>query len=105
MANNPKHTDNLKNFPKGQSGNPAGRPPISELKEILFEEIGDEGIREIIHALHKSAIKGNTRAIEILFDRLYGKAKETIKIDQQLTVDDAREYLMRKLTEIAERKD
>jgi len=27
MANNPKNRENLRPFPKGESGNPAGRPP------------------------------------------------------------------------------
>ncbi len=97
MANNPNHMANLRSFPKGQSGNPAGRPAIPKLDAIICDEIGEDGIREIVRALHAAALKGNIRAMEVLIDRIYGKAKDITITPDEATVDDARAYLIDKL--------
>ena len=49
MANNPRNKANLRNFPKGQSGNPNGRPPklASILKAIPKE--AQENIYAVLH--------------------------------------------------------
>ena len=52
---------------KGQSGNPAGRPkgipsPASRLRHMIDCEA-------LVAKLHESAMKGNTRAAELLLDR------------------------------------
>lgn len=77
MANNPKHMDNLKKIPKGVSGNPKGRPKLPDLKDLI-EELGDDGMKAVIEALHKQAKKGNVKAIETLLDRYYGKVKQEV---------------------------
>jgi Family of unknown function (DUF5681) len=72
-------------FKKGRSGNPKGRPPkLPKLDELLAEVLGDEkdditAAKGILMALRKKAIAGDVRAAEILLDRAYGKAKQTIK--------------------------
>jgi hypothetical protein len=75
---------NLKPFKKGQSGNPAGRPPkLPHLDKLLDEVLGEEkdgvtAAKAILAALRAKAAKGDVRAAEILLDRAYGKAKQQI---------------------------
>lgn len=73
-----------KPFPKGKSGNPNGRPPeIPELRELLAEVLSDtkDGInaaKAILISLRAKAIKGDIRAAEVLLERAYGKAAQSI---------------------------
>jgi hypothetical protein len=80
---------NLTPFKPGQSGNPQGRPPGSKnlstiLKELLEEEVDIDGEKlpfktAIIKKLIFKAHRGNLRAIQEIFDRTEGKAKQEIK--------------------------
>tara|TARA_R110000868_G_scaffold81874_1_gene231605 strand:+ start:3286 stop:3606 length:321 start_codon:yes stop_codon:yes gene_type:complete len=75
-----------KPFKKGKSGNPTGRPKkIPEidilLADILSEEKdGMEAAKAVLLSLRNKAIKGDVRAIEVLLDRAYGKAKSSIDL-------------------------
>ena len=75
---------NLKSYKKGQSGNPNGRPrKLPELDKLLADVLGEEkdGItagEAILKALRAKATKGDVRAAEVLLDRAYGKAKQTM---------------------------
>ena len=75
---------NPKPFKKGESGNPNGRPKkIPEIDALLADVLGEEkdGIeaaKAVLMALRNKAIKGDVRAIEVLLDRAYGKAKASI---------------------------
>lgn len=75
---------NSKPWPKGVSGNPAGRPkkiPNLDmlLADILSEDIkGEEAAKAILKKLRSNALKGNVKATEVLLDRAYGKAKQII---------------------------
>lgn len=77
MANNPNHLNNLVPFNKGQSGNPAGRPKMPTLKDMI-EDFGADEMREVFAALYKQAKKGNVRAAELLIERAYGKVKQEL---------------------------
>ncbi len=74
---------NLTPFKPGQSGNPGGRPKSSaELREVIrtaFSEPlqGTEKTKldSIVEKLIATALKGNTKAVEILFGYAYGKPK------------------------------
>ena len=74
-----------KPFVKGQSGNPKGQPrKIPQLDKLLADVLGEEkdGIeaaKVILMALRAKATKGDVRAAEVLLDRAYGKAKQTIE--------------------------
>jgi hypothetical protein len=91
---NPENIEPHK-FEPGESGNPNGRPKGSRnlstiLKEMLKEEIevkNEDGTVEkkqlqdvIVRKLITQATnKGNLRAIQEIFDRVEGKAKQEIK--------------------------
>ena len=83
---------NLKPFEKGQSGNPNGRPKkLPELDKLLADVLGEdkEGItaaEAILKALRAKAAKGDIRAAEVLLDRAYGKAKQTIDNNTNLNL-------------------
>ena len=80
----------------GQSGNPAGRPPgvryLSELARDILRDTrkGDiEGKTTdelIVLALVKEALKGNTKAIEMLHDWTEGKVLDVHKIEGDISV-------------------
>jgi hypothetical protein len=71
-------------FKKGQTGNPNGRPrKLPELDKLLADVMGEEkdglsAAEAILKALRAKATKGDIRAAEVLLDRAYGKAKQTI---------------------------
>mgnify|MGYP000971665446 CR=1 FL=1 len=79
-----------KKIPKGQSGNPKGRPKkIPELRELLANVLGDEkdgksAAEAILMALRNKAIKGDVRAAELLLDRAYGKAKQDVDVEMRM---------------------
>ena len=71
---------------KGQSGNPAGRPKLPNLQEILAKVLGDEkdeksAAEAILAAMRSKAIRGDVRAAELLLDRAYGKPKQDIELE------------------------
>ena len=73
-----------KPFKKGESGNPNGRPrKLPELDKLLADVLGEEkdgvsAAEAILKALRLKASKGDVRAIELMLDRAYGKAPQTI---------------------------
>lgn len=82
MNNNP--IPNNKPFKKGQSGNPNGRPKkLPQLDKLLADVLGEEkdgltAAEAILKALRLKAAKGDIRAAELLLDRAYGKARQSI---------------------------
>lgn len=78
-ANNP---DNLKPFAPGESGNPKGRPrKLPEIDEMLCNVFDRNAITSILTALKKKAASGDVRACELIFDRCYGKLKQSNEIN------------------------
>ena len=81
MAN----SQNLKPFKKGKSGNSRGRPPIvKELKTFFQEKLSaidplqpDKiNLEAVVEKLIQLGLKGNLKAIEMIFNYAYGKPKE-----------------------------
>lgn len=76
-------------FTKGKSGNPKGRPKkLPELDKLLADVLGEEkdGItagEAILKALRAKATKGDVRAAEVLLDRAYGKAKQSLDVKSE----------------------
>ena len=103
----PRNLSNLKPFKKGQSGNPLGRslenPEMKKLKNLTEAEMVEVGslvvkgtikqLRAIKDDPNASALKcmmaavaiktistGNPQALDILLNRLVGKAKERVEV-------------------------
>lgn len=94
MARKATNPGNLKPFKKGQSGNPAGRPPkLPGIDDILAKVMGEtdtEGLTRTEKILRKMAIKAETdcRAAELILERGYGKVKNITDLSlniEQLT--------------------
>lgn len=83
-------------FKPGQSGNPNGRPKkLPKLDDLLADILGEEkdGItaaEAILKRLRVQAAQGNLKAAEILLDRAYGKARQSVEVsgnaDQPLVI-------------------
>jgi hypothetical protein len=101
---------NNKPFKKGESGNPNGRPKkLPELDKLLADVLGEEkdGITAgevILKALRAKAAKGDVRAAEVLLDRAYGKAKQTINnnvtVNESIDLSNLTDEQLRLLAEI-----
>lgn len=92
MGNRDK-TENLIPFKPGISGNPNGRPrKLPKIDDLLSEVLGeDENSNEakaILVALLTKAKKGDVKAAEVLLDRAFGKAKQSI--EQKTVIEDDR---------------
>jgi hypothetical protein len=82
-----------KQFPKGTTGNPSGRPKLTRLTDALREQITEqmqgapEGTiaEEIARKLIKLALGGDIAAIREVFDRTEGKPKQAIDLDLQVS--------------------
>ena len=76
-----------KGFKKGQSGNPAGRPPKgAALTDILISELnkkqnGKERKQILAEMLIEKAItEKDIQAIKYIFDRIDGKVTEKVQV-------------------------
>lgn len=84
---------NLKPFPKGVSGNPAGRPRRMTLSEALKAELAavaegteDRTIaQDVARKLCQEALAGNVAAIREVFDRTEGRAPQALEVNMQVT--------------------
>ncbi len=76
-------------FPKGVSGNSAGRPRLTKLTDALREQIAEQmpGASEqtfaeaIAKTLIDLAVAGDVAAIREVFDRSEGRPKQAIDVD------------------------
>ncbi len=81
-----------KQFPKGVSGNPNGRPKLTRLTDALREQLAEAMpgapertiAEQIARTLIREAIGGNVQAIREIGDRTEGKPKQAIDLDLQI---------------------
>ncbi len=79
-------------FPKGQSGNPQGRPKLTRLTDALREQLAEVSpnapertVAEVIaRALIREAISGNVQAAREIADRTEGKPMQKVDLDLQI---------------------
>ncbi len=76
-------------FQLGESGNPGGRPKGKSLTAVLRELLeqipkGDTAkLKErIVKALLDKALRGDTRALDIIFDRTDGKVSLPLEVTE-----------------------
>ena len=59
-------------FPKGRSGNPAGRPKgVKDKRKLLADIISDKDERAIRKAVVDAAKQGDLVAAKLIWDRIY----------------------------------
>ena len=81
-----------KQFPKGQSGNPQGRPKLTRLTDALRQQLAETSpdateetqAEQIARTLIREAISGNVQAAREIGDRTEGRAKQAIDLDLQI---------------------
>jgi len=76
---------NLKPFKKGQSGNPKGRPPLRDIKEVLKDLLSQEKnntqlIDGLMSVVVNKALKGDLKAVDMLLSYTYGKPTQKTEI-------------------------
>lgn len=93
MANRLDNLKKGKKFKKGDSRiNRNGRPPKLPQLDVLLDKVlgaeqnGITAAEAILAALRKKAALGDVRAAEVLMDRAYGKAKQTVAHEGELAL-------------------
>lgn len=102
MPNSKPKTSNLKSFKKGESGNPKGRPKGQSLTSILQDAVDRKisktdplsGLKKkvtiskaLAYSVISKGLKGDIKAINMIFDRLEGKPKQSIEMDGDLNTN------------------
>lgn len=67
----------------GGSGNPGGRPKGLSITDLIDHAITKEDWLKIIGILKAKALKGDLKSIEMLMDRRFGKAVQTLAGDKE----------------------
>lgn len=81
-------------FTKGQSGNPAGRPPknqeLTNLLRVALSHKGEDGIplrKAMTEKLAQMAAGGDLDAIKVVLERIDGKVPETRVVEGGLDIN------------------
>lgn len=95
MSKKPNPIPGNKPFQKGQSGNPAGRPKLRDIKEVLTDLLSQEKNKQqlvdaVMTVVVNKALKGDLKAAEMLLSYTYGKPTQKTEIiaEVETTVKD-----------------
>lgn len=85
MAGNSNKNSNKawgKPFEKGKSGNPSGRPKMSEDAKAMLKAATSDAVKLLVDTLNNPEEKTETRVrcAETVLDRVYGKANQPIDL-------------------------
>jgi hypothetical protein len=70
--------ENLKPWPRGVSGNPAGRPK-NDISVEIARAVFENNPEAIYQGMLRRLKKGDARVFKVLADRAYGKVKEQVE--------------------------
>ena len=90
---------------KGQSGNPGGQEKTKLFRRALREVLSLEEAKEIARAVVKKAKGGDLFAVNIIADRLDGKPKQEIDINDERHSENLAERFEQILTDAASRNN
>lgn len=104
--------DEAGRWPKGQSGNPGGRPKMDPLTVSLIKKLGekisDEKVRAdlVAEELVKIALEGQTekvrvQAIKEIWDRTAGRPKQAVNIEAETGLGELIKAISDSITEAA----
>lgn len=71
-------------FLKGKSGNPRGRPKTDEEFKEALTKLVPRAI-EVLHEIlmkEDAADRDKLKAVELIFDRIYGRPFQSVKLDE-----------------------
>lgn len=71
-------------FLKGKSGNPRGRPKTDEEFKEAITKLVPRAI-EVLHEIlmkEDAADRDKLKAVELIFDRIYGRPFQSVKLDE-----------------------
>lgn len=85
MSKKPNPIPGNKPFQKGQSGNPAGRPKLRDIKEVLTDLLSQEKNKQqlidgLMTVIVNKALKGDLKAADMLLSYTYGKPTQKTEI-------------------------
>ena len=116
-----KRLANLKNFPKGQSGNPAGRPQGTRNRSTVLKELLQQVVdftnpltlkkesadleTQVMTALIARARRGDVTAIREILDTVYGKVSDKSELSgsvdlNMLSVDEFNKRFEERLKQV-----
>ena len=66
-------------FPKGVSGNPGGRPMVDPIFKTRLKDLVPASVDVIEHILKNGKDNDRLRAAEMVLERIFGKAPQSIE--------------------------
>lgn len=87
MAENKAKSTKTHGFQPGQSGNPGGRPKMPEEFKELAKKYSLPALKVAISIMEnpKEKASDRLRAVELIQDRAYGKPKQDVGIEGDMT--------------------
>lgn len=95
-------------FKKGQSGNPKGKPAWKPVEQLFRDFLDDthehkgvtrKRIEWLTERVFADAMAGKPQAQQLLYDRTFGKAKQTIAHEGGITLADNRAGVVERFLE------